>query len=134
MDTNRKALMKDAYGADTLRDAKKAKYGKTPAFLGEIDPFAPEAKALLPTYLPKRGTQLNVPSPVQIELKPLSFVEASRWAVGRIGRGLTPEENAWVRATWPGGVPEEELETLLAKLQGREDAAPVAAAGGLRLV
>ena len=134
VDTNRKALMKDAYGADTLRDAKKAKYGKTPAFLGEIDPFAPEAKALLPTYLPKRGTQLNVPSPVQIELKPLSFVEASRWAVGRIGRGLTPEENAWVRTTWPGGVPEEELETLLAKLQGREDAAPVAAAGGLRLV
>lgn len=134
VDTNRKALMKDAYGADTLRDAKKAKYGRTPAFLGEIDPFAPEARAVLPGFLPKRGTQLNVPSPVQIELKPYSIYEAMRWVVGRIGRPLSPEENAWVRETWPQGVPEAELETMLARLQGMEEKAPVAAVGGLRLV
>lgn len=138
VDTNRKAMLKEAYGADTLRDAKKAKYGKTPAFLGEIDPFAPEAKALLPTFLPKRGTQLNVPTPVQIEAKPYSHIEALRWAAGRLHRALTPEENAWVREAWPGGVPETELDGMLARLQGQMDTAPKAAAGGsgggLRLV
>lgn len=134
VDTNRKALMKDAYGTDTLRDARKAKYGRTPAFLGEIDPFAAEAKALLPSYLPKRGTQLNVPSPVQLEMKPYTHLETMKWVVGRIGRGITAEENALVRTTWPQGVPQDELESVLARLQGMEETAPVAAAGGLRLV
>lgn len=134
VDSNRKALLKTTYDADTLGEAKQRKFGKTPAFMGELDAFAPEARVNLPSFLPKRGTQLNVPSPVQIELKPYSIYEAMRWVVGRIGRPLSPEENAWVRETWPEGVPEAELETLLAKLQGMEEKAPVAAVGGLRLV
>ena len=134
VDSNRKELMKLAYGAETLRDAKKARFGRTPAFLGEIDPFAAEARALLPSYLPKRGTELNVPSPVQVEAKPYTLIEAMRWAVGRLRRALTPEEAAWVRETWPEGVPEPELETLLARLQGQEEIEPVAATSGLRLV
>lgn len=134
VDSNRKALMKTTYDADTLGEAKQRKFGKTPAFMGELNAFAPEAAAVLPSYLPKRGSQLNVPSPVQVELKPYSVYEAMRWAVGRIGRPLSPEENAWVRETWPQGVPETELETMLARLQGHEEAVPVAAAGGLRLV
>ena len=134
VDSNRKGLLKTTYDADTLGEAKQRKFGKTPAFMGELDAFAPEARVNLPSFLPKRGTQLNVPSPVQIELKPYSIYEAMRWVVGRIGRPLSPEENAWVRETWPQGVPETELETLLARLQGLEENAPVAAVGGLRLV
>lgn len=134
VDSNRKALLKTTYDADTLGEAKQRKFGKTPAFMGELDAFAPEARVNLPSFLPKRGTQLNVPSPVQIELKPYSIYEAMRWVVGRIGRPLSPEENAWVRETWPEGVPVDEVETLLAKLQGMEEKAPVAAVGGLRLV
>ena len=134
VDSNRKALLKTTYDADTLGEAKQRKFGKTPAFMGELDAFAPEARVNLPSFLPKRGTQLNVPSPVQIELKPYSIYEAMRWVVGRIGRPLSPEENAWVRETWPEGVPVDEVETLLAKLQGVEEKAPVAAVGGLRLV
>lgn len=134
VDRNRKELEKLTYGADTLHEAKRRRFGKTPAFLGEIDPFAPMARVELPSFLPKRGTQLNVPSPVQIEQKPYTHYEAMSWAVGRLGRGLEPEENALVRATWPDGVPQAELEDLLARLQGEAEAAPVAAAGGLRLV
>lgn len=132
VDRNRKSLMKTTYGADTLGEAKARKFGKTPAFLGEIDPFAPEARVVLPAYLPKRGTQLDVPSPVQVELKPYSHIDAMRWLAGRLRRATTPEENTRVRARWPEGVPEAELETMLDYLQA--DAAPVAAAGGLRLV
>lgn len=134
VDTNRKALLKTTYDADTLGEAKRRKFGKTPAFMGELDAFAPEARVNLPSFLPKRGTQLNVPSPVQIELKPYSIYEAMRWVVGRIGRPLSPEENAWVRETWPQGVPQDELESVLTRLQGMEEITPVAAVGGLRLV
>ncbi|MDT3707461.1 MAG: integrase [Thiobacillus sp.] len=123
-----------AMGASTQTEAEAARKGRALAFGGELDPYKPVTDAVLPTYLPKRGTQLNVPTPVQVETKPYTLIEAMRWVVGRIGRGLEPEENAWVRATWPDGVPESELETILAKLQGAADVAPVAAAGGLRLV
>lgn len=134
VDTNRKALLKTTYDADTLGEARQRKFGKTPAFMGELDAFAPEARVNLPSFLPKRGTQLNVPSPVQLEMKPYTHLETMKWVVGRIGRGITAEENAWVRETWPAGVPQDELETVLARLQGMEEKAPVAAAGGLRLV
>ncbi len=134
VDTNRKAMMKEAYGANTLREAKKAKYGKTPAFLGEIDPFAPEARAMLPSYLPKRGTQLDVINPLQVVIKPYTHVAAISWAYTQLRRPLTSEENAWVRETWPDGIPEVELDTMLAGLLDMEETAPVAAAGGLRLV
>lgn len=134
VDRNRKALMKTAYDADTLGEAKRRKFDKTPAFMGGIDPFAPESRVQLPSFLPKRGTQLNVPTPVQVESKPYSHIEATRWAFGRLGRGLTPEENALVREMWPDGVPEAELETMLARVRGEVLDAPVAAAGGLRLV
>lgn len=134
VDTNRKSLMKEVYGADTLRDAKKAKYGRTPAFLGEVDPFAPEARAVLPSFLPKRGTQIDVINPLQAEIKPYTHVAAIGWAYSRLRRPLTAEENALVRETWPDGVPEEELETMLARIQGHEDTAPQFAVGGLRLV
>lgn len=102
-------------------------------FDGRIDPYITISDNL-PAYLPKRGTQLNVPSPVQIEMKPYTHLETMKWVVGRIGRGITAEENAWVRTTWPQGVPQDELETVLSRLQGMEETAPVAAAGGLRLV
>lgn len=104
---------------------------KTVPFDGRIDPYITLLDQL-PTYLPRRGTQLDVPSPVQVELKPHSHIDAMRWLAGRLRRATTPDENARVRARWPEGVPEAELETMLDYLQA--DATPVAAAGGLRLV
>ena len=131
---NAKANELLAMDVPTQAEAEAKRKGRALAFDGQLDPYKPVTDAVLPAFLPKRGTQLNVPSPVQIELKPYSIYEAMRWVVGRIGRPLSPEENAWVRETWPEGVPETELETMLAKLQGMEEKAPVAAVGGLRLV
>lgn len=123
-----------AMGATTQTEAEDKRRGKALAFDGQLDPYKPVTDVQLPSYLPKRGTQLNVPTPVHVEATTYSHIEAMRWVVGRIGRALTAEENALVRETWPEGVPETELETMLARLQGREETAPRAAAGGLRLV
>lgn len=107
---------------------------KAVPFDGRIDPYITISDNL-PTWLPKRGTELNVPSPVQVEAKPYTHIEAMRWATGRLRRALTPEENTQVRETWPDGVPEAELDALLAMLRGTEEIEPKAATGGgLRLV
>lgn len=131
---NAKANEMLAMGTATISEAEDKRRGKALAFDGRLDPYKPVTDAVLPTYLPKRGTELNVPTPVHVESRAYTLIEAMRWAVGRIGRGLTAEENALVRETWPDGVPEGELELMLARLQGMQEAAPIAAAGGLRLV
>lgn len=131
---NAKANELLAMDVPTLGEAEAKRKGRALAFNGKLDPYKPVTDTVLPTYLPKRGTQLNVPTPVQVEAKPYSHIEALRWAAGRLHRALTAEENAWVRETWPGGVPETELDEMLAHLQGLEDTAPKAATGGLRLV
>lgn len=113
--------------------AEQQKGRKTVPFDGRIDPYITLSDTL-PSYLPKRGTQLNVPTPVQLDSKPYSPIEAMRWAVGRINRPLTLAENTWLREAWPGGVPEAELDTLLMQLQGTEDNMPKVATSGLRLV
>jgi len=134
--TNAKTIERLAMNVATQDEAEQKRKGRVLAFDGQLDPYKPVTDAVLPSYLPKRGTQLNVPTPVQVTAKPFSFIEATRWAVGRLGRPLTADENAWVRATWPQGVPETELDGLLATLKGPAPAeqTPIAAAGGLRLV
>lgn len=132
--TDSKALDRLIAGTSASNTTADAKNRKTVPFDGRIDPYISIAETLLPSYLPKRGTQLNVPSPVQMETKPYTYIEALRWAVGRLGRPLTTEESAWARETWPQGVPENDLELMLAQLKGEAETAPVAAAGGLRLV
>lgn len=134
VDTNRKSLQKTTYDADTQGEAKRRRFNKTPAFMGELNPFAAEARINLPSFLPKRGTLLDVINPMQVEIKPYTHLAAIGWAYARLRRPLTSAENVWVRETWPHGVPEAELDTMLAWLQGMEEAEPVAAVGGLRLV
>lgn len=131
--SNAKAVELLAMNVPTQAEAEAKRRGRALAFDGQLDPYKPVTDAVLPTYLPRRGTELNVPSPAQIESRPYSLIEAGRWAVSRLGRPLTLDENAAMRSRWPDGVPETELDTLLDSLRG-EEAAPVAAAGGLRLV
>lgn len=121
-------------GALTQTEAEEKRKGKAIAFDGQLDPYKPVSDAVLPIFLPRRGTQLHVPNPVQVEVKPYTLIEALRWAAGRLRRALSPAENAWIRTSWPNGVPEAELEAMLARLQGNAEAEPKAASGGLRLV
>lgn len=106
-------------GTDTLEAAADARKGKHLAFGGELDPYKPVTDTVLPAYLPKLGTAMHVPNPTQIEIKPLSWVAASKSLIGKIGRGLTPEENQWLRSTYPDGVMEEQLQEVADRLEGK---------------
>ena len=62
------------------------------------------------------GTELDVPNPVQREVKPLSIVEAARRIRSAIDRALTKEEYNVFSNNWPQGIPEAELEQVIASM------------------
>ncbi len=117
VDAHRKALAKQAYNADTQLDVDKARREKRPAFGGDIDPISYLEAQTAAHYMPRRGTELDVPQRIHVEIKPLTHVEACRRVVARLQRALTAYENRAVREWYPDGVPEEEVGHLVIRLQ-----------------
>lgn len=117
-ETARKDINEAAWGERDERKARSVRDKGAVAFGGKIDAFADlhQRKEQLPTYLPRRGTEMNVPSPVHIELRPLDHVTAMKEVRARLNRALTPEDNANVRAWFPDGVPETDLDELVQRL------------------
>lgn len=118
-DTARKDLNELAYGERDTLDARDAKKKGQVAFDGTVDPFADlrEKAAQTPQYIQRRGTELHVPNPVQIDVKPLDHIEALFELRARIGRALERHESDAVRAWFPDGVPEEEIDALVGRIE-----------------
>lgn len=117
-DEARKAQAEAAYGTRDVAEAEKLRAKGTPAFGGAIDPFKDvrEAAAQAPSHLVRRGTELHLPNPVQIEVKPLSLVEALRNLRDWLGRPISPAERERITQWYPQGVPETELQDIVNRL------------------
>lgn len=117
-DTARRDAYETAYGERDTLDALAVKKGGRIAFDGAIDPFAdlPDKAAATPAYIQRRGTELHVPNPLHVEIKPLTLVEALQELRARRDRSLTRDESAAVQAWFPDGVPVEELDALVTRL------------------
>jgi hypothetical protein len=115
IDATRKEINERAYGKRDTRDADNAKAAGKLAFDGKLDAMKDvrEAAAQVPSYIQRRGTDLHVSNPVQIDLKPLSHVEALFELRARLGRALTTNEAATVARLHPDGVPHEALDALI---------------------
>jgi hypothetical protein len=89
------------------------------AFDGRIDPFADtrEKAAQTPSFLQRRGTEIHLPNPVQIELKPLDLVDVLYELRSRLGRALEQSEREAVQAWFPNGVEPEQLDGLVERIQ-----------------
>jgi len=127
-ETAKKVLDQIATGTDSVEAAEQAKKAKVTPFGGAIDPFKEQTATTLPTYLPKRGTELETRVTVAtVEIKPLTYVEAAKILRSRLGSSWSADSLAWLKAEYPNGVPETELDAIVGRLQ-----AP--ARPGLRLV
>ncbi len=117
-DEARKAQAEAAYGTRDVAEAEKLRAKGAPAFGGAIDPFKDvrEAAAQAPSHIVRRGTELHVPNPVQIEVKPLSLVEALRNLREWLGRAITPAEREQISQWYPQGVPETDLQDIVNRL------------------
>lgn len=118
LDTARKDVNEAIYGERDTLEALEARNKGRVAFDGKVDAFKDlrEAAMTAPSHIQRRGTALDVPNPVQVELRPLNHVEALYALRDRLGRGLSREESAAVREWYPDGVPETELDALVARL------------------
>ncbi|MCM2494568.1 DDE-type integrase/transposase/recombinase [Burkholderia glumae] len=125
-------------GASTSAEVEAARKVKVLPFGGRLDPYKHIEEADLPTYLPRRGTEHELVAP-RIELAPLSLIEAAKQikaAVEAAGVDWSADRFRWLQQRYPNGVPQEQLDTIIAELTGPRTGQqqplqiPRAAAGG----
>ncbi|MDP2091959.1 MAG: hypothetical protein Q8K17_03055, partial [Pseudohongiella sp.] len=111
-DVNRKAANRNAYPDKTDEEIEKLKR-KNVAPFGGLDAHSHLANVYKPSYMPRLGTDIDLPNTNLLETKPLSTLEAAKRLRSSIGRALTPEENQLIRDRFPTGVPVAEFDVLL---------------------
>lgn len=126
--TARKVIEQIATETDSVESAEAARKAKAVPFGGRIDPSKHITDTVLPTYMPRRGTELETTVTVAtVELKPMTHVAAAKALRARLGDAWTAESLAWLKSNYPDGVPEDQLDAIVIKL--RTPARP-----GLRVV
>ncbi|GKS97009.1 transposase [Acidovorax sp. SUPP2825] len=118
--TNRKLVERLATGTDSDDSAAAARKAKALPFGGKHDPYAhhePSLPAAVP--LPRRGTELETATRVaQAEPELLTHFEAAKALVSK-GVAMSPELVGTLKSLHPEGVPEAELDALVARLTVR---------------
>ncbi|WP_405119468.1 integrase [Pseudomonas leptonychotis] len=110
----RKEAAKLAMGVDTQEELDAARKAKAIPFGGKLKPYQHIEDAQLPTYLPKRGTALDVNLPT-IELQPMTHVAAAKLLRARVP-AWSAESMTWLKSNYPNGVPEADLDGVAATL------------------
>ena len=119
LEANRKEVDRFAYDATTDAEAEAKRKAKAVPFGGRIDPGKVIDQAPERTFLPRRGTDLQTTvSTHKAPARLLSPFEAAAELV-RLGVTMTRETSAQVRAWYPEGVPEDQLQDLQARLTVR---------------
>lgn len=123
-DTPAQTALKDieqlVTGTDSQVAAEAARKAKSLPFGGQLDPYKHIDDATLPTYLPRRGTAHDLVAP-KVELPPLSHVDAAKQIKPRVesaGGEWTADRFRWLQQRYPAGVPQDQLDTIVAELSG----------------
>lgn len=108
------------------QDARKARQKQAVPFGGTLDAHSHLANIDLPAALPRRGSEINLPDRVHVELKPLSDAQLRLQLRQRLSRAATPEEVARIKAWHPAGVMEEDMEAVITRLANQNQAPKLA--------
>ncbi|ACB34539.1 conserved hypothetical protein [Leptothrix cholodnii SP-6] len=92
----------------TLEEAQKLRKKHAQAMGGRIDPMADIDQAELPTYMPRRGTELEATSRRVVAVV-LTAVEACKRLKPILGERYSPQVYGWITQRFPEGVPEDQL-------------------------
>lgn len=119
-----KAADQLAYPGMSAEQIEAAKRSNTVPFNGRINAHSHLADVKAPAFMERPGEMLNVPNRLQIEIKPLSNIEAKVKLRNLLGRSLTAEDSANLAAWYPDGVMEDQLHEVMLALEGKLNAAP----------
>ena len=119
-DTQAKELDRIAYPDRDLKQITRAKDKNETPFGGTVDAISHLKEIDMPAYLAKRGTDLTVPNRVQIEeIKPLTHTQAAMRLRSMLGRPVVSEDRDRLSAWYPDGIPEEMLQDVADRLEGK---------------
>ena len=121
LEANRKEVDRFAYDATTDSEVEAKRKAKAVPFGGRIDPGKVIDQAPERTFMPRRGTELApsvTTSRTAATERVLNGFEAAA-ELRRKGLEMTREITANIRAWYPDGVPEGELDALHARLTVR---------------
>lgn len=113
-----------AYPGKTAEQIEAAKRSNTVPFNGRINAHSHLADVKAPAFMERPGEMLNVPNRLQIEIKPLSNIEAKVKLRNLLGRSLTAEDSANLAAWYPDGIMEDQLQEVVLALEGKLETAP----------
>ena len=119
------------------QDAAKARQKKAVPFNGQIQAHSYLQAVEMPSFLQRPGTEIETPAhaaPAAPLL--LSATTVMLRIAAELGRNLAPDENAFMKARFKDGVPEDQLAALIDQFKNGAavQAEPMRAAGGLRAV
>ncbi len=119
-DTHRKLVERVATDTDTDEAAAAVRKTRLASFGGRIDPARVIEHADIPTYLPRRGTELEtrVASVDRSPERLLSHFEAAQHLLAR-GHAIGPDTHARIAEWYPDGVPETAIDQLQQRLTAR---------------
>lgn len=130
-----------ATGTKTPTEAKEARKamekGRGPQVLGgAIDPLKRMRDAVIPAYLPRKGTELEVANPLANSdvLDQVDTSVALLRIAQRIGRPVSRDENRFVKGRWPDAMPEAQIEALVTQFMRGSEAESGEVFEGLRAV
>ena len=131
-DKHRKQIELLATDSTTLEEAAQKRKAKALPFGGRIDPHKPVDDAVLPTFMPRRGTDLAPGASVasQVPDRVLTRFEAAA-ELARRGVAMSPERNAQIASWYPDGVPEGEIDDLVHRLTTRPQLRVVGGGGAV---
>ncbi len=130
-------------GAKTVAEAAQVRKamakGKGPQVMGgAIDPLKRMRDAIIPTYMVRKGTDVEVRNPLANAdaLNLVDTSEAIQRIAKKIDRSITRDENRFIKGRWPEAMAQEQIDALVAQfLRGTDcDDDQVEQFGGLRAV
>lgn len=117
--TNRKTVERLATGTATDEAAAAARKAKALPFGGQHDPYKHHEDLPAATMLPRRGTELEPATRVaQAAPELLTHFEAAKALAAR-GVQMSPELVATIKHLHPEGVPDDQVDALVARLKVR---------------
>lgn len=110
-----KAADRAAFPDMSVEEIDKAKARHAKPF-GGLDAHSHLHNVQTPAYMQRRGTELDVPDRVNVEVKPLTHTQAAVRLAREHGLQLTREQHALLGEWYPEGIPEDELNELATRI------------------
>ncbi|STB70181.1 DDE-type integrase/transposase/recombinase [Chromobacterium violaceum] len=114
------AMDEQAYPGLSTAEAEAARAKRVTPFEGGLAAHSYLQDIELPAYLPRRGTEHQLSAPA-IEYPPLTVIEAAKQLKQRVsaaGGEWTADRFQWLAQRYPAGVPEDQLDAIVAELCG----------------